>query len=86
MKAKRPGGALPMLIALLLLALLLTMYGVGYFLLSEKFTGFVVKGNAIVPSDTIHRGFGHPWLATGYQPAGEVESRLRGVPVHVYAN
>jgi hypothetical protein len=86
MEEKRSSAALPMLMALTLVVVLLGAYVVGYFLLSEKLVGvFVVKGTAIVPSDTIHRGFGHPWLATLYQPAGDVESRLRGVPVRVYA-
>jgi hypothetical protein len=87
MEDKRSSGALPILMALIMLALLLSAYVAGYFLLSENLGGvFTVKGTAIVPSDTIHREFGHPWLATVYQPAGEVESRLRGVPVHVFAH
>jgi hypothetical protein len=83
---KRPGGALPKLIALLLLALLLTMYGVGYFQLSTTVTAFVnVGGTPLVPANTTHRMFRHAWLTTFYAPAGELEASLRGAPVRLLA-
>jgi hypothetical protein len=84
MADKRPSGSLPTLIALILLAVLLSAYVAGYFLLSTKLMAFAAVGGApLVPATTTHRMFRHEWLTTFYAPAGALEARLRGAPVRL---
>jgi hypothetical protein len=84
MEDKRSSAALPMLIALVLFALLLTAYVAGYYLLPEKLSTIAVVGEdfCIQSEDNVRR-FRYSWLANVYRPIGIVEGRLRGIPVHV---
>jgi hypothetical protein len=84
MEEQRSSGALPMLMAMIMLALLLGAYVSGYFLLSTKWAMLVRVNGVYMPKPDSHqRLFRNAWLATLYKPAGEVESWVRGVPVHV---
>jgi len=77
----RPTIAPPILAALAIVLLPLTVYIGGYFCLGKRmdYVGLSVPSRV----EVIERHYSQPWLATIYRPAGKVEELLRRTDVEV---